>query len=276
MKINNIIALCFAAALFNSQSSRGDIYIDGYSAGQFLPGTINGTPICTNGSASDGDILGYERNVQTCAIDALIGGGQVQIFEPPNDYGFITFTYAGLTGAYNGIGDIDLTQGGTNNCFSIGFSSINNGGGSLTITLRSVPLAGSTITVPLPTSPGPLNIHFGAFQTVAPAATHLVNFNDVGFIEWMVQLNPGASYTMGPVKVASAPNPQLSITASGANLIVAWPTNAAQFVLQATTNLGSAADWSTNLPKSVIVGDHNAVTNPITGEQVFFRLMRSF
>jgi hypothetical protein len=130
--------------------------------------------------------------------------------------------------------------------------------------------------VPLPTSPGPFNIHFGAFQTVAPAATHLVSFNDVGFIEWMVQLNPGATYTMGPVKVTSVPNPQLSITTSGGNLILAWSTNAVQFVLQATTNLGSAADWSTNLPQSVIVGDHNAVINPITGKQMYFRLIRPF
>jgi hypothetical protein len=42
--------------------------------------------------------------------------------------------------------------------------------------------------------------------------------------------------------------------------------------LQSTTNLGSAAVWTTNSPLPVVVNDQNTVTNPITGTQQFFRL----
>ena len=66
--------------------------------------------------------------------------------------------------------------------------------------------------------------------------------------------------------------PQLTIIPSGANVILTWPTNAAGFTLQSTTNLGSSAVWITNSPAPVIVNGQNTVTNPITGAQQFYRL----
>jgi uncharacterized repeat protein (TIGR03803 family) len=65
----------------------------------------------------------------------------------------------------------------------------------------------------------------------------------------------------------------LTIIPYGDNVILAWPTNAAGFTLQSTTNLGSPAGWSTNSSEPVVVIDgQNVVVNPITGKQMFFRL----
>jgi uncharacterized repeat protein (TIGR03803 family) len=66
--------------------------------------------------------------------------------------------------------------------------------------------------------------------------------------------------------------PLLTIIPSGANVILTWPTNAAGFTLQSTTNLGSSAVWTTNSPVPVVVNGQNTVTNPISGSQEFFRL----
>jgi uncharacterized repeat protein (TIGR03803 family) len=66
--------------------------------------------------------------------------------------------------------------------------------------------------------------------------------------------------------------PQLTLAPAGPNVILTWPTNAAGFNLQSTTDLGSSEVWTTNLPTPVIVNDQNVVTNPISGTQMSFRL----
>jgi hypothetical protein len=70
-----------------------------------------------------------------------------------------------------------------------------------------------------------------------------------------------------------APTPQLTITPSGANVILTWPTNATGFSLESTTNVGSSAGWITNSLSPVVIGGQNTVTSPISGTQMFFRLM---
>jgi uncharacterized repeat protein (TIGR03803 family) len=75
------------------------------------------------------------------------------------------------------------------------------------------------------------------------------------------------SLSLGP---ASAP--QLTIIPSGANVILTWPTNVAGFTLQSTTNLVSPAVWTTVSPGPVVVNGVNAVSNPISAKQNFYRL----
>ena len=77
------------------------------------------------------------------------------------------------------------------------------------------------------------------------------------------------SLTLGSV---SAPAPTLTIFPSGATVIVTWPTNAAGFTLQSTTNLVSTTVWSNVSPAAVVVNTNNAVTNAISGTQKFYRL----
>jgi uncharacterized repeat protein (TIGR03803 family) len=75
------------------------------------------------------------------------------------------------------------------------------------------------------------------------------------------------SISLGPVSP-----PQLTIASSGANVILTWPTKAAGFTLQSTTNLFSPTAWTTNSPAPDVVNGQSVVTNPISGAQQFYRL----
>jgi hypothetical protein len=71
--------------------------------------------------------------------------------------------------------------------------------------------------------------------------------------------------------------PQLTLTPSDANVILTWPTNNlgydyTGFTVQSTTNLIPPLVWTTNAPAPVVINGQNTVTNPITGNQMYFRL----
>ena len=73
--------------------------------------------------------------------------------------------------------------------------------------------------------------------------------------------------------VPGVPSPELSIQSSGgAALLLRWPTNAADFVLESGSTLLASNHWTavTNLP--VAVGTNNLVTNSLTGGSQFYRL----
>jgi uncharacterized repeat protein (TIGR03803 family) len=76
------------------------------------------------------------------------------------------------------------------------------------------------------------------------------------------------------------PLPQLTITPSGTNVILTWPTNGpgidySGFTLQSTTNLVSPVGWSTVVPMQGVVNGLDTVTNPISTTQQFYRLIQS-
>ena len=66
--------------------------------------------------------------------------------------------------------------------------------------------------------------------------------------------------------------PRLTITHSGTNVILIWPTNAGGFTLGFATSLASPTVWTTNSTTPVVVNGQSIVTNPITGTQQFYRL----
>jgi len=66
--------------------------------------------------------------------------------------------------------------------------------------------------------------------------------------------------------------PQLAIIPTGESVVLTWPTNYSDFVLQSTTNLLSPAVWTTNSVSPVLANGQNTVTNPISVTQQFFRL----
>ena len=68
--------------------------------------------------------------------------------------------------------------------------------------------------------------------------------------------------------------PQLTIVHTAPNVFLTWPTNAAGFTLQSTTNLVSPAVWSTNSLEPVVVNGQNVVTNPASAAQRFYRLIQ--
>jgi uncharacterized repeat protein (TIGR03803 family) len=60
----------------------------------------------------------------------------------------------------------------------------------------------------------------------------------------------GGSFGAGTVFRLSLPSPpQLTITRSGANVVLTWRTNVAGFALQSTTNLALPNAWSAAAPR---------------------------
>jgi uncharacterized repeat protein (TIGR03803 family) len=67
--------------------------------------------------------------------------------------------------------------------------------------------------------------------------------------------------------------PHLTISPTGSNVSLMWPTNITGFTLQSTTNFDSAV-WTTYLPAPVVVNGQYTVTNSMSGQAQFFRLSR--
>ncbi len=87
----------------------------------------------------------------------------------------------------------------------------------------------------------------------------------------------GGSNGKGTIFSLSFPSPQLTISSSGTNMILTWPTDVAGFscnnyALQSTTNLDSSAIWSAVSPPPVVVNGQNIVTNSPAVTQMFYRL----
>jgi len=68
------------------------------------------------------------------------------------------------------------------------------------------------------------------------------------------------------------PQPTLSITASGANVLVSWSTNDAGFLLQSTSDL-SSTNWSYVTNTVSVVGTGYTMTNANSGLAKYYRLV---
>ncbi len=83
------------------------------------------------------------------------------------------------------------------------------------------------------------------------------------------------SYTQAGGTVFSLTLPfQLSITRSGSNVILTWPTNAAGLALQSTPSLVPPVGWTGVPSDPVVVNGLNIVTNPMSGDQQFYQLVQ--
>lgn len=85
--------------------------------------------------------------------------------------------------------------------------------------------------------------------------------------------NGGGDIGYGTIFSVSLPFPELISARSGTNIILAWQASATDFALQSTTNLNSGNWFPVPFSPSVVNGQ-NTVTNPISGAQQFFRLIR--
>jgi len=85
--------------------------------------------------------------------------------------------------------------------------------------------------------------------------------------EWLAGSDPTNPLSLPPL---------LTLIPYGANVILAWPTNAFGLTLQFTTNVGSSSVWTTNSPAPVVIGGQNVIINPITGPQQFFRMISNW
>lgn len=110
-----------------------------------------------------------------------------------------------------------------------------------------------------------------------PATTNATGYNSLG----RLLLSDGALYgtaaeggLLGFGTLFSLSFPSLTLVRSGTNAVLRWPTNAAGFTLQFTTNLLMPSNWSNASPAPVVVSGQNSVTNPFAGPQKFYRLAK--
>ena len=66
--------------------------------------------------------------------------------------------------------------------------------------------------------------------------------------------------------------PQLSITHSGADVVLAWTNTATGFTLESATSLVPPVTWSAVSPAPVIANGQFKATNAVSGSQEFYRL----
>jgi hypothetical protein len=193
--------------------THADVTVDDFSTTQ----VISGLGLSGSGYVSGPGILGTERDAEAYApnidINSTVPGQFLVSNAHPVNWGTVWLTYDGVdhntSGSYlGGLGHVDLTQGGLNDRFRIPVTAATNRGGSLSITVRNINRYGSTISVPLPSSPEVLALPFASFQ-LRPGDLYPVNFADVGYIQVSLGLYPGESYSFDMV-VATVPEPSMA------------------------------------------------------------------
>jgi len=83
--------------------------------------------------------------------------------------------------------------------------------------------------------------------------------------------NNGTVFSLS-LGLVAAGETQLTIIPSGADIILAWATNATGFTLEFATNLVPPVVWNTNSAAPVVINGQNTVTIPNSGTQMYFRL----
>jgi hypothetical protein len=106
------------------------------------------------------------------------------------------------------------------------------------------------------------------------------NSNGTGELAWGdIAGNSAKLYAMSSnqgiqaflVTVAS-PRPKLTLRHAADKVVLAWPTNAIGFSLEAATNLSPTIVWTSASPPPVVMGTNYVVTNSIAGNARFYRL----
>jgi BspA type Leucine rich repeat region (6 copies)/Carboxypeptidase regulatory-like domain len=75
------------------------------------------------------------------------------------------------------------------------------------------------------------------------------------------------------VMISAQPGvPLLALVPDSGNAVLSWPTNAAGFVLQSSTNLASPVNWIDVSLSPILIGGQDVVIVPMSGQQQFYRL----
>jgi hypothetical protein len=82
----------------------------------------------------------------------------------------------------------------------------------------------------------------------------------------------GAAFTSVSHVVTIATPPNLTITLTNKQVVLAWPTSAETYLLQTTTNPVSQASWGAMTDLPLVNGPSNTVTAPITNTTLYFGL----
>ncbi len=123
-----------------------------------------------------------------------------------------------------------------------------------------------TLTAPLTNANGGAFLHW--LQDGAPFAgnaNRVISINTA--TDWIPQA--GVVYTAEFVTTA----PTLEAALLGQQLVLSWPSNAGDFILESATQL-APPNWSTNEPPAVLVNGQFVLTNTLDGPMKFFRLKK--
>jgi uncharacterized repeat protein (TIGR01451 family) len=116
---------------------------------------------------------------------------------------------------------------------------------------------------------GTLNTNKGSSMTVTATIEAGGNWTNL----FTVADSQGAASASAVQVISVAGPPSLTITLSGSQVILMWPTNAGNYLLEAATNPLPQASWNVVTNTRAIIGGSNTVTVPITGAAQFFQLM---
>jgi hypothetical protein len=84
-----------------------------------------------------------------------------------------------------------------------------------------------------------------------------------------------ADHALGPDQlIGTSTSVSMSVSLSGANLMVTWPTNSALVTLMASPVLGSGAVWTPVTGTLSVVGGQYQIAVPASGTARFFRLQQ--
>lgn len=95
-------------------------------------------------------------------------------------------------------------------------------------------------------------------------------------VSFILQNQPGSddypSVTYHNFSLTGSFGPKLTVLPAGTNVVVMWPTNTSGFSLQWASSLSAPVVWNPVYKSSFVVGTQNAITNPMAGQQNYYRL----
>lgn len=95
-------------------------------------------------------------------------------------------------------------------------------------------------------------------------------------VSFMLQNQPESddypSVTYHNFSLTGSFGPKLTVIPSGTNVVLMWPSNTSGFSLQWASRLSAPVVWNPVYQSSFLVGTQNAVTNPMSGQQNYYRL----
>ena len=114
-----------------------------------------------------------------------------------------------------------------------------------------------------------------SFLSISYSNSLSLSFGDVPVARQVADTNADilpVSFQNGLLAVAGSSWPLLSVSRSGTNVILSWPSSAAGFAVQSTFSLSQ--NW-TNLSGTPVTNGNNLVlTSPVFTNAAFFRLKR--
>jgi len=192
-------------------SPASNVLIDSFATSQSAPGGVD-----TRNVAAGGGILGGERDIISFLTLSANGTvpGQLSLGFPNgllNGRAGGDITYDGVDGNpsssyFGGLGSVDLTQGGVNDCFQFDITSIANTAATLLIQVRSVN-HGSSVQVNLPQTAGILDVPFSWFHYDSSPFAFPVDFYNVGYINFHFEMGGRDLVVMDSVVATTIPEP---------------------------------------------------------------------